>query len=179
MTIYEKLIDFVSIIMLTLRGIFYLVYEKANEFIIRIQNNNTIVEAEAVAEEAGYEPFYNSSTTISHNANGNDDTVKYNLYKPDNYLAVNDSDYNKYSIEDIIPKNIVMPNNYKSTTTEFETENTEYDYKNYSNVDGAGVHLQHGWQEISSINRPWFETCLSDMDCEIVKGTLEKFDYVK
>ena len=186
MDIYEKIKDFVSIIMLTIQGIVYLLYEKLKELLIKIPDETKIMNANANAnannsmgiEKPDYERYRSNTNTNDGDSSGNE-RVAYNLYKPDDILAVNDNDYTKYSILDIIPDNIVMPNNYKATTEEFEAKNTEYDYKDYSNVDGAGVHLQRGWSELSSINRPWFETCLSDMDCKVVEGSLEKFDYQK
>ena len=171
MNIPQKIMDMISIIVLTIQAIIYLVYNKLKETIIRIPNEAASTAASTAASKA--EQFAVNTTTKPNTIQN----TNYDMYKPDGMISANSNKYDAYSLTNIIPENIIMPSNYQLTTNEFEKKNTEYDYKNYSNVDGAGVHLQKGWKELSSINRPWFETCISQMDCKIVKGNLDKIDY--
>jgi hypothetical protein len=173
MDIPQKIMDMISIIVLTIQGIVYWIYSKLQETVIRIPKPNEPTASKAGAEAVKAEHFSINTTPDPNNIRNAD----YDTYKPDDMIASNSNKYDRYSLTNIIPENIILPSNYQLTTNEFEKKNTEYDYKNYSNVDGAGVHLQKGWTELSSINRPWFETCISQMDCKIVDGILDKYDY--
>jgi len=179
MNIPQKIMDMFSIIILAIQGIVYFIYNKFQETIIRTSGTTAGTTANATEDVTDY--FISNNDNDNDNDNNNDaqnvNTASYNLYKPDGMIAANSNKYDQYSITNIIPENIVLPSNYKLTTTEFEKENTDYNYKDYSNVDGSGVHLRKGWEELSSINRPWFETCMSSMDCKIAKGNLDKIDY--
>ena len=76
-----------------------------------------------------------------------------------------------------MPDNVI-PNNYFVLTKEFEKPNTEFNKCNMSTVNGDGIYINNKhWKELSHINRPWFQECVSNMQCKIVKGTLEKFNY--
>jgi hypothetical protein len=180
MNIPQKIMDMFSIIILTIQGIVYLIYNKFQETIIRTADATPI--ATPISPAGDMEHFISNNDSEAPDGN----IASYNLYKPDDMIAANSNKYDQYSITNIIPENIVLPSNYKLTTNEFEKENTDYNYKDYSNVDGSGVHLRKGWAELSSINRPWFETCMSEMDCKITTSdsraphffdNLDKIDY--
>lgn len=102
--------------------------------------------------------------------------TNFNIYRPNDLYSYNIDNYNDYSISKNQPDNLVLPKNYAFQTQEFESELPGYDYKDFNNLDGAGVHLYSTWKT-NPVNRPWFETCLSPMNCKVVEGSLEKFNY--
>ena len=131
---------------------------------------------EACGEESEEFEFFQNNTN-NNTSNQNNRTAqrqqKLTIFKPDDYWAFNAGNYNEYSIEKIYPNTMLLPHNYHLQTVKYETENTDYDYNDFNNVDGSGVHLLGNWPN-NNINTPWFETCLSPMGCKVVEGTLEK-----
>ena len=119
---------------------------------------------------------FQSNTNNTNNTNNTESRNNNTIIKTNEFLAYNYSDKTNYSIIDTQP-DFVTPINYFATTEDFEKENTEFNHNNNSYINGSGVHLKRGWKDINSINRPWFQECNSNMQCELVNGTLEKFNY--
>ena len=175
-----KFIAFAEIIILIVYSLFSYVYNYIFETIYRIPSNEKAPqeeeeeqEEEEQEEEATIESFQNN---ISPEQTAVETKTTMNIYRPTDYYAGNINEYNEYSISPNIPQSITFPKNYAFQTQEFEKENTEYNYVDFNNIDGSGVHLHSNWEQ-NGVNRPWFETCLSPLNCQTVEGSLEKFDY--
>jgi hypothetical protein len=179
----SKILEFVSIVIMLGYSLIMYIYYYIQDTIYR-NNRGEISEEEQEEEqeeqeeqEEEIESFQTSSSSMStQNNNSIDQNTTKKLYRSDEFLPKNAGDYNSYSINNIYPENLILPNNFMFQTSEFESENTEYDFKDAGRIDGAGVHLQGNWQS-NGVNRPWFETCLSPMNCAIVPGNMEKFNY--
>lgn len=176
-----KINEFIQIVLLLSYSLVMYIYKYVSETIYK---NNRYQEAEAEEEEKAeaeaeeLESFTSGNANVNNTANNNIEQITpIKLYRENEYLPKNAGDYNTYSIEKIYPDNYVLPENYVLQTEKYETKNTDYDYVNYSNLDGAGVHLKGNWEQLDGVNRPWFETCLSPMNCAIAPGKLEKFNY--
>ena len=175
----QKIITFVEIIILLIYGL----YNYLKNFIIDLinrnnsikQSNNNNNNSEQVQVTETFQENNNSMQEESTQENIESKT-SFNIYRPNDLYSHNINDFNNYSITNNQPDNLVLPKNYAFQTQEFEEDLETYDYKDFNNLDGAGVHLYSTWKT-NPVNRPWFETCLSAMDCQIVEGDLEKFNY--
>jgi hypothetical protein len=175
----SKLFDFISIVTMLVYSFIVYIYNYVQDTVYR---NNKYIEAEAEEEEEEQqqeeemESFQVNNTINAQKNNTIEEKTPIKLYRENDFLPKNAGDYNTYAIEQIYPNKLLLPHNYMLQTRDFESKNTEYDYVNFNNLDGAGVHLQGNW-ETNEINRPWFETCLSPMNCALVPGNLQKFNY--
>ena len=167
----EKLIDIIELAFLFIYGVYkYLQYYILRMIFKKKSENNTNKVNESFQNEINYE-IQEEETEENIESKTN-----FNIFRPNDLYSYNINDYNNYSILKNQPENLVLPKNYAFQTQEFESELPIYDYKDFNNLDGAGVHLYSTWKT-NPINRPWFETCLSPMNCKIVEGKLEKFNY--
>jgi len=171
-----KFIAFVEIIILIVYALFSYVYNYIFETIYRIPRNEPEQEEQEEQEEQDdtIESFQNKTPSDTPPLFETKTTM--NIYRPTDYYAGNINEYNDYSISPNVPQSITFPKNYAFQTQEFEKENTEYNYVDFNNIDGSGVHLHSNWEQ-NGVNRPWYETCLSPLNCQMVEGSLQKFDY--
>ena len=170
----EKLITFFEIILLLIYGLYNYIKNIITDIVYRNEPKKT---SETEPETETKETFDNDYEIQEEETDENiESKTSFNIYRPNDLYSHNINDYNDYSIKKNQPDNLVLPKNYAFQTQEFETELDTYDYKDFNNLDGAGVHLYSTWKT-NPVNRPWFETCLSPMNCQIVEGTLEKFNY--
>lgn len=190
--IISKLLIFANLILAIVKKIINHLIYKFNESAIRVGNSSVNSKNKSISnKEQANVPVNNREQDNvpvnreqeqfrNYNMNNNNTITlneNYNMYKPNDFLASNSNDYSELAIKSVYPSKILLPNNYTVSTNTFEKQNDEYDYKDFNNLDGSGVHLNRNWKKLSGINTPWFETCLSNMNCKIVKGTLEKFNY--
>lgn len=182
----ERLMDFVVLCMLLFYSLTNYIYDQIRIRVITKPKIPTPImseempaeeeEEEMAAEEEEFEFFQNNATNQENNSTTSTTDKPLKIYNPNDYWSYNAGKYNEYSIEQIYPKTLLLPHNYHLQTEDYEKENTDYDYNDFNNVDGSGVHLLGNWPK-NNINTPWFETCLSPMGCSVVEGTLEKFNY--
>lgn len=171
----EKIIKFFEIVFLFFYGIYkYLQYYIFSKIIKTNSLDNTNKLPKKIAETFENENDYEIQEEETYE--NIESKTNFNIYRPNDLYSYNINDYNNYSIIKNQPENLVLPKNYAFQTQEYESELPVYDYKDFNNLDGSGVHLYSTWKT-NPINRPWFETCLSSMNCRIVEGNLEKFNY--
>tara|TARA_E500000178_G_C16916359_1_gene705079 strand:+ start:42 stop:563 length:522 start_codon:yes stop_codon:yes gene_type:complete len=169
----EKIITFIEIIILIVYGL----YNYIKNYVIDIIHRNKHEDPPTLKSDNVTETFEDHSQNQQEELNENiESKTSFNIYRPNDFYSYNINDYNDYSISKNQPDNLVLPKNYAFQTQEFEKDADSYDYKDFNNIDGAGVHLYSTWKT-NPVNRPWFETCLSPMNCQVVEGDLEKFNY--
>lgn len=171
----EKLIGFIEIVIL----FFYGIYKYLQYYVLRMVYKKSSTEKTTKKLQNVKETFENGND-YELQEEETDENIEsqsdFNIYRPNELYSYNINDYNDYSISKNQPENLVLPKNYAFQTQKFESELPDYDYRDFNNIDGAGVHLYSTWKT-NPVNMPWFETCLSPMNCKVVEGNLEKFNY--
>ncbi len=171
----KKLIEFIEIVFL----FFYGIYKYLQYYVLRMIYKNDSNVKNNKKSPSVKETFQNEDD-YEIQEEEKDENIEsqsnFNIYRPNELYSYNINDYNNYSISKNQPENLVLPKNYAFQTQEFESKQPDYDYRDFNNIDGAGVHLYSTWKT-NPVNMPWFDTCLSPMNCQVVEGNLEKFNY--
>jgi hypothetical protein len=166
----NRLIDIIRLFFLVIySGIMYF-YNR----IVRVSNRSRESwqnQGQRTPDQSTADVNPSTNIRVSNNFQRNDISSE-RLYNSGAPMASNIGDNSDNLIDNFHPENTVIPKDYLFLLERNQRPNTEFDINNQTSLDGAGVYPHCDWIN-KGINRPWFETCLSPMECRVVEGTLE------